>query len=1213
MSTSDNQAVVPAAEHDNEPFPSLAALRVAHAELLKRSQRDGPTPGVIARASAFIHRGVTTGALLDDENERDAAQSLLDYWSTIILRAGQDAPDALIADFDPNQAPEIPDEACPYLGLDPFNERNRETFFGRRRLVEWLVQKLASQPMLALVGPSGGGKSSLIRAGLIPALKDGALPGSSEWRYFPPFAPGAEPLTSLARQLRRRLGVRWLGNRGGADPIEGLVQMLQPAEEIAALAKKLREQPSYLAEALAGTGEPVVMIVDQFEELFTLCEDDGARDAFVAAMLSLLEQQSLRHLLILTMRSDFESFVATSPALQSWFERTRVQLMPLTAVELREAIEKPAELVGLRFEAGVVDQLIHDMLGEPAALPLLQFTLLRLWSERDRNRVTWEAYRKVGGGRQALARSADDLFNKLIPEDQVTARRILLRIVRPGEGLEITSNPVRRETLYRAGEARDRVDRVLEKLVQARLVRLTEGDTLSSAQVELAHEALVRNWPTLVQWLEDERAAVAMRRRLEAKATEWVRLGRGTAGLLDERQLAEAQRWLESAEAAYLGYDPALPELVKASEAALESAREAELRHAQELAESRWIQAEQNRQLAEALRVQKEQAEQLAAAAQEQAEQSRQLAEAAQVQAEQSRRLAETQTRAASRLRLLAVAIAILSGTAIAAAIFAAQFALDATAQRRLAQQQVGIVSTQAVELQAASSAEAQQAFDARNARATAETSAAQAEQSAAQAQTAQTVAESARATAVAERAVSLERERESQSGRLAAESQAAGNERPVLGLLLGVEALNVTRDAGQPPLPIALSTLRTELVRVGGRGRYLHDGPINALATTQDGERVVTGGEDGRILIWRPGALGEPPQALTAAAPVRRLALSPDGRWLVTSGEAAESAQLWDLSAQPPQGRALTGHSATITVVAISQDGALAVTASEDGTVRVWPTAGGAARVLGRTGNSAVRALAISPNSAWVLTGAQDGISRLWDLRRADPVSALFTRDRRGPLTTAAISADGRWLVTGSDDGNAHLWPLTTSGFGAGGPFVLRGRGNPITALAISPNSALAATGTADGTVRLWALAAQQDPPATAVMRGQEQRITALAFSGDSNVLTAASEDGTAARWDLTADDPGTTLLRLLGHDAAVNAIAISLDNRWIVTGSSDRSARVWPLDRPIPSEEAIPTETEDLVRLACEVAGRSMTPDEWEQYLPGRTYSETCPARRP
>ena len=342
----------------------------------------------------------------------------------------------------------------------------------------------------------------------------------------------------------------------------------------------------------------MVVIVDQFEEVFTLCDDQQARRAFIANLLVLTRATGLRHTVILTMRSDFETYVAQLPALQQVFEHTQVRVPPLNAAELRDAVVRPAELVGLRFEDGIIDALLQDMLGEPAALPLLQFTLLRLWELRERTWVTWEAYERLGGGRRALARSADAFYEGLIPEEQVTARRLLLRMVRPGEGLEVMSSRVRRESLYQASEARERIERVLTKLSRARLIRVTAGDTSTDAQVEVAHEALVRNWPRLVGWLEEERAAIAVRRRLEAKAAEWVRLGRGASGLLDAVQLGEAERWLAGADAAYLGYNEELPSLVQASRAALEEARAAETAHQIELARAQ-TQAEVARQRAD--------------------------------------------------------------------------------------------------------------------------------------------------------------------------------------------------------------------------------------------------------------------------------------------------------------------------------------------------------------------------------------------------------------------------------------------------------------------------------------------------------------------------------------------------------------------------------------------------------------------------------------
>jgi len=290
----------------------------------------------------------------------------------------------------------------------------------------------------------------------------------------------------------------------------------------------------------------------------------------------------------LTMRTDFESFVARVPPLLPHFEKALVRVTPLNAAELRAVIEKPAEIVGLKFEAGVVDALVQDVLGEPAALPLLQFTLLKLWEQRDRNRITWESYKRLGGGRLALARSADQLYEGLIPEEQVTARRILLRLVRPGDGLEVTSNRVRQSTLYQSGEARDRVDRVLQKLVNADLLRLSTSERSEDNQVEVAHEALVRNWPRLVGWLEDERERIRERLRVTEAAEQWLKVGRDPGALLRGALLDDALRYsdLSDLEAQY----------VKASQAAVAAVeQEKEAIRQRELEQARALAAEQER------------------------------------------------------------------------------------------------------------------------------------------------------------------------------------------------------------------------------------------------------------------------------------------------------------------------------------------------------------------------------------------------------------------------------------------------------------------------------------------------------------------------------------------------------------------------------------------------------------------------------------------
>lgn len=536
--------ITPTAVQD--AFPTIFDLRATHTALLAK-QRHGATLGDLAGdVREFVRRAQITGAILDADEQRDAAQGLIDYWVTSLYRASVDVADeATLVDFDPSLAPALDDSLCPYVGLSSFREEDSKRFFGRKHMVALAMERIRGLGFLAVAGPSGSGKSSIVLGGVLPALKSGALEGSAGWRYLPPIVPGSNPLKNLAEAWSGGLQPAEEGRRAEARPSTGTD-----------VAKKLMDDHQALSKIAGDT--PLVVTIDQLEELFTLCDDVAAREAFVNNLVSLVSG-ARGHVVIVTMRSDYESRLATHPELQQLFEQGDVRATPLTAAELREAIEEPARQVGLKFESGVVDALIRDVLGEPAALPLLQFTLWKLWQSRDRNRITLAAYRKLGGGRAALATSANTLYEELIQQDRDTMRRILLRMVRPAAGAEVTSSRVRVQELLRLGDDPNRVQRVLDKLVAGRLVRYTGEE-----QVEVAHEALIRNWPLLVSWLEHKRAEMIELRRFESLAHEWERFGR-SSGFLDEEQLKDAKRWLQRTDAVDLSISEALLALVDAS------------------------------------------------------------------------------------------------------------------------------------------------------------------------------------------------------------------------------------------------------------------------------------------------------------------------------------------------------------------------------------------------------------------------------------------------------------------------------------------------------------------------------------------------------------------------------------------------------------------------------------------------------------------------
>ncbi|MCA9921699.1 MAG: hypothetical protein KC421_04975, partial [Anaerolineales bacterium] len=267
----------------NEPFPSLFALKNAHRDLIAQ-RRQGVDDVWLAAVTQFIERGSATGCLLEDDEARWDAQNLLDYWSNELFHNERKAPDATLAEFDPSTLPRLLDSQCPYLGLDAFNTNNHDYFFGRDKIIKKMIARLQNGRFLAIIGPSGSGKSSTALAGLLPQLQNGALSGSREWTYLPPLMPGAHPLESLANSL------------------------VYAAEPAGPIVEQLAQSPTYLADRLdeiAPNG--AVLIIDQFEELYTLCHDNRYRLILIDSLIEVLQRDANLHTIIITMRTDLES------------------------------------------------------------------------------------------------------------------------------------------------------------------------------------------------------------------------------------------------------------------------------------------------------------------------------------------------------------------------------------------------------------------------------------------------------------------------------------------------------------------------------------------------------------------------------------------------------------------------------------------------------------------------------------------------------------------------------------------------------------------------------------------------------------------------------------------------------------------------------------------------------------------------------------------
>jgi WD40 repeat protein len=443
---------------------------------------------------------------------------------------------------------------CPYPGMLPFREADAARFFGRDAEVGEMVERLRLHRFLAVIGPSGSGKSSLVLAGLLPALRASGLFGSGDWVPVV-FRPGETPVDAL----RLALG-------GAADP----------AEAVEAL---LRRQPD---------ASRLLLVCDQFEEAFTVGREQAA--PFQEQLARLV--QSERCWVVVTARADFYADLMAAP-LWSEIRAHRVEVTPLDETGLRAAIVQPAEGVGVHVDPALVDRLVTDAAGEPGVLPLVQEALVLSWEGLARRFLPLEAYESIAGDdgpaaarsglQAAMARRADATLAELTPDRQAIARRIFVRLVQFGEGRADTRRQQRMSDLRSAGDDPAELDATVADLVDHRMLTSTGGEDGADRRIDLAHEALITGWPTLRGWLAERREAEQTRRQLDAKAAEWARLGRGQGGLLDEIELGETERWLESADAAELGVDPALTEVAAASRAELDRSRAARRRRVRTL------------------------------------------------------------------------------------------------------------------------------------------------------------------------------------------------------------------------------------------------------------------------------------------------------------------------------------------------------------------------------------------------------------------------------------------------------------------------------------------------------------------------------------------------------------------------------------------------------------------------------------------------------
>jgi tetratricopeptide (TPR) repeat protein len=415
---------------------------------------------------------------------------------------------------------------CPYRGLLFFREEDEPFFFGRDVARQRLLDALKQQDFVALAGASGSGKSSLLRAGLIPFLR---REEHCPWEIVRAF-PGDRPWKAMAAALIGQLDP-------SLSEADRLVEVSKLASALADQTVSLRDVADRILARRDGSAR-VLIAVDQFEELYTLTTDERVRRDFVDALLEAAQHPRVKALIAL--RGDFIGVALGNRSLSDRMQDAQVNLGPMTPSELAEAVSRPAERMGARFERGLKERLLKDVADQPGNLPLLEFVLRRLWEEKRAGELTHEAYDAMGGLTGALAGKADDVFQAMSRDQQVDAKRVFLQLVRPGEPASQDTRCRARVSDFGAGERA-----VVIRLANERLLVTTRGfDTEDT--VEVSHEALIEGWGRLRAWLNEDREFLLWRDRFRGFMRTWEHAAKDASALLSGPMLSEGKRWSTS-------------------------------------------------------------------------------------------------------------------------------------------------------------------------------------------------------------------------------------------------------------------------------------------------------------------------------------------------------------------------------------------------------------------------------------------------------------------------------------------------------------------------------------------------------------------------------------------------------------------------------------------------------------------------------------------